>query len=67
MEVIIQPSPEDCAALGARIIGKLVKQKADAVLGLATGSTPLPLYGELVRLHRDGKLDFSGVTSFNLD
>ena len=67
MEVIIQPSPEDCAALGARIIGKLVKQKADTVLGLATGSTPLPLYGELVRLHRDGKLDFSGVTSFNLD
>jgi glucosamine-6-phosphate deaminase len=67
MEVIIQPSPAECAAMGARIFGKLLEQKADAVLGLATGSTPVPLYGELVRLHRDGQLDFSGATSFNLD
>ena len=67
MEVIIQPSPSDCAAAGARIIGKLLEGKADAVLGLATGSTPLPLYGELVRMNRAGEIDFSGATSFNLD
>ena len=67
MEVIIQPSARDCAAMGARIIGKLMKSKADAVLGLATGSTPLPLYGELIRMNRSGEIDFSGVTSFNLD
>jgi glucosamine-6-phosphate deaminase len=67
MEVIIQPNPSDCAAAGARIIGKLLEAKANAVLGLATGSTPLPLYGELVRMNRAGEVDFSGVTSFNLD
>ena len=67
MEVIIQPNAGDCAAMGARIIGKLMKSKADAVLGLATGSTPLPLYGELIRMNRSGEIDFSGVTSFNLD
>ena len=67
MEVIIQPSPGDCAATGARIIGKLLSGKAEAVLGLATGSTPLPLYRELVRMNQGGELDFSAVTSFNLD
>lgn len=37
------------------------------VLGLATGSTPLPLYIELIRLHKEEKLDFSTVVTFNLD
>lgn len=37
------------------------------VLGLATGSTPVPLYRELIRLHREGGLSFSNVISFNLD
>ncbi len=67
MEVIIQPSAKDCAAMGARLIGKLLDSKADAVLGLATGSTPLPLYRELVRMNRSEEIDFTGVTSFNLD
>lgn len=38
-----------------------------AVLGLATGSTPLPFYQELIRLHREHGLSFANVTSFNLD
>ena len=67
MEVIIQPTPEDCAEIGGRMIKALLERKANAVLGLATGSTPLPLYEELVRLRREESLDFSGVTSFNLD
>ncbi len=37
------------------------------VLGLATGSTPLPFYRELIRLHRDEGLSFANVTTFNLD
>ena len=44
-----------------------IRDRANAVLGLATGSTPLPLYEELVRLRREESLDYSGVTSFNLD
>ncbi len=38
-----------------------------AVLGLATGKTPLPLYAELIRRHRDEGLSFKNVVSFNLD
>lgn len=38
-----------------------------AVLGLATGRTPLPFYAELIRLHRDGLLSFAKVITFNLD
>ena len=37
------------------------------VLGLATGSTPIPLYEELIRLHKNEGLDFSRVVTFNLD
>lgn len=38
-----------------------------AVLGLATGRTPLPFYAELIRLHREGQLSFAKVITFNLD
>jgi glucosamine-6-phosphate deaminase len=55
----------------AKGIATLVRRRADegrtAVLGLATGSTPLPLYAELVRLHREEGLSFRNVVTFNLD
>src|SRR6187455_1899381 len=67
MEVIIKENAEAGCVLGARIIARIVREKPDAVLGLATGRTPLRLYQELIRLHRDEGLDFSKVTTFNLD
>ena len=67
VEIIIQPDPESASQVAARMIARLLREKPDAVLGLATGSTPLLLYRELVRLHRAGQLDFSRVTTFNLD
>lgn len=67
MEVIIQPDSQTASALGARHIASLIRRKPSAVLGLATGSTPLPLYRELIRLHREEDLDFSSVRTFNLD
>ena len=67
MEIIIQPTPEDASIIAARHVARLVREKPDAVLGLATGGTPLALYRELVRMHREQGLDFSGVTTFNLD
>jgi glucosamine-6-phosphate deaminase len=67
MEVIIRDSAEEVSVLGARIVAQLVRRKPRCVLGLATGRTPLRLYAELIRLHRDEKLDFSGVVTFNLD
>ncbi len=67
MEVIIQPSRQQASTLGARLVARLVRKKPSAVLGLATGSTPLELYRDLVRLHREDNLDFHAVTTFNLD
>lgn len=67
MEVIIQPSAEETSVYAARVIARLLREKPHAVLGLATGSTPLRLYKELIRLHREEELDFSQVTTFNLD
>jgi glucosamine-6-phosphate deaminase len=67
MEIIIQPNAEAASLIAARHIARVVRDKPNAVLGLATGSTPLPMYRELVRLHREQGLNFSGVTTFNLD
>lgn len=67
MEIIIQNDPEQSARQAAEMVATLIRRKPNAVLGLATGSTPLGLYRELVRLHRDEGLDFSQVTTFNLD
>ena len=67
MEIIIQPTPPEGSIITARIIAKLVRTKPDCVLGLATGSTPIPTYRELVRMYREEGLDFSKVTTFNLD
>jgi glucosamine-6-phosphate deaminase len=63
MEIIIQSTPEAATSVAARIIARLLKEKPDAVLGLATGSTPLLLYRELIQM----KLDWRKVTTFNLD
>ncbi len=51
----------------ARQIADLVRTKPDAVLGLATGGTPLGVYQELIRLHRETGLSFANVRTFNLD
>jgi len=67
VEIIIQPSSQEASALGARMVARLIRKKPSAVLGLATGSTPLALYRDLIRLHREGDLDFRDVGTFNLD
>lgn len=67
MEVIILEDAVSVAQAGAQRVCELVRKKPTAVLGLATGSTPIALYRELVRLHRDGEVSFRQVTTFNLD
>lgn len=67
MEVIIQPNHHQLASIAAHIIRDAIRKKPNLVLGLATGSTPIELYKSLVSMHRDDGLDFSGVTTFNLD
>jgi glucosamine-6-phosphate deaminase len=63
MEIIIQPEAEAATAVAARLIRRLLLEKPAAVLGLATGGTPLRLYRALVAM----KLDWRRVTTFNLD
>jgi glucosamine-6-phosphate deaminase len=67
MEIIIKQDGQAASRAAARVVARLVREKPDAVLGLATGSTPLMLYMELIRLHREDGLDFSRVITFNLD
>lgn len=67
MEIIIMPDSLQASAVGARIIAELIRDKNDCVLGLATGSTPVKLYRELIRMHSEEDLDFKRVTTFNLD
>jgi glucosamine-6-phosphate deaminase len=67
MEIIIRPTSLEGSLLAARIVARTVREKPHAVLGFATGSTPLVLYQELARLHREKGLDFGSVAAFNLD
>lgn len=69
--VVIVDEYDDIARLVAARIETLIRTKAavteKVVLGLATGSTPIGIYRELIRLHRDDGLDFTNVVTFNLD
>ena len=62
-EVVIVASREEAGALGAEFVARLVATKPDAVLGLATGSTPLPLWHALA----ERSLDLSRLRGFALD
>jgi glucosamine-6-phosphate deaminase len=67
MEVVICKTYEQMSRAAAEAVAEVMNAKPDAVLGLATGSTPLALYKELARMHKSEGLDFSHVTTFNLD
>jgi len=67
MRVIIVKNYEEMSKEAANIVKELVIKKPNCVLGLATGSTPVGLYKELVRMHKEEGLDFSKVITFNLD
>ena len=67
MEVVILPGMRQIASLAADAVESLLRRKPDAVLGLATGSSPLPIYDELARRHERAGLDFSRAHGFTLD
>ena len=58
---------QDVSRKAANIMSAQIIMKPDAVLGLATGSTPVGMYTQLVEWYKKGDLDFSRVTSVNLD
>ena len=67
MRVIVCDTYEKMSETGAKLIASQVMLKPDSVLGLATGSTPIGLYENLVKMNKSGEIDFSNVTTFNLD
>lgn len=67
MEVVILNGSKQIGTLAADAMGELLGRKPDAVLGLATGSSPLPTYDELVARHERDGLDFSRASAFTLD
>jgi len=67
VEVIILKDADEVAEGGARRVCALIRQNRNAVLGLATGTTPVAMYGKLISACRIGEISFSEVTTFNLD
>ena len=67
MRVIVCNDYEEMSDKAAKLVAGQMLIKPDCILGLATGSTPIGLYDRLVKLNKDGEIDFSDVTSFNLD
>lgn len=67
MRVIVTNSYEKMSATAAKMVAGQIYLKPDSVLGLATGSTPLLMYQNLIRVHKEIGLDFSEVITFNLD
>ena len=69
--VTVYPSSGQASKAVAAEIAELIRAKAargeTAVLGLATGSTPVAVYDELIRLHNEEGLSFKNVVTFNLD
>jgi len=65
--VIVTQDVSELAARAADLVVAEIKKHCNPVLGLATGSTPIPLYKELIRRHKEQGLDFSTCISFNLD
>jgi len=67
MLVLIKENPAQMSIEAAQQVASQIKFKPDSVIGFATGSTPLSMYKELIRMHKEEGLDFSKIISFNLD
>lgn len=67
MRVIIEKDYKAMSKKAALLLASQVRLKPDSVLGLATGSTPLGMYDELIEMEKKGEIDFSETKTFNLD
>lgn len=67
MNVLVYDNDEQIGIAAGNYMCGQVLAKPDSVLGLATGSTPLKPYGHMIKLYENGAVDFSKVTTFNLD
>lgn len=67
MEIIILPDADAAGELAGDAVVALLDRKPDAVLGLATGSSPLPIYNDLAARHDAGEVSFARARAFTLD
>lgn len=67
MRIIVTEDYQSMSRKAAMMVAGQISLKPDSVLGLATGSTPIGLYQELIKMYQAGDLDFSKVRTFNLD
>ncbi len=67
MKLLVKNDYQSMSVEVANMIKNEMKKNPNLVLGLATGSTTIGVYKELIRMHKEENLDFSGVISFNLD
>ncbi|URZ02566.1 glucosamine-6-phosphate deaminase [Clostridium felsineum] len=67
MKIVTVDDYSEMSKFAAKIVASQVILKDNSVLGLATGDTPLQMYRELINLYNEEELDFSKITTFNLD
>lgn len=67
IQIFVKDDYEAISKKAAQIVAAQMTLKSDSVLGLATGSTPEGMYAQLVEMYKEGEIDFSEVTTFNLD
>lgn len=67
MRIIVAKDYDELSKKAASILAGQILLKSNSVLGLATGSTPIGTYKELVRMYQEGIIDFEEIVTFNLD
>ncbi len=67
IKLICRKTEQEASIEAARVMADVVKNNPNGVIGLATGSSPINMYKELIRMVRDGELTFKNVKSVNLD
>lgn len=67
MNLIVTKNYEELSRIAAEELAKVIKEKPNAVLGLATGGSPVGMYKELIKMYKNNEIDFSNVSTINLD
>lgn len=67
MKLIMVKDYEEMSMVAADVMAGVINEKPNAVLGLATGGTPVGMYKELIKMNEKGKVDFKNITTVNLD
>lgn len=67
MNIIVTKNYDELSKVAAKEMADVVKSNPKSILGLATGGSPIGMYKELIRMNKEGEIDFSKVTTVNLD